>query len=82
MQVGSDGTGSNLRVCYNGYYRGVATDSADVYVTVGGHSSNTIALERPAVARPGKVTGITAVPGVRQLTVKWDAAARQQHIDC
>ena len=64
VQVGSDGTGSSSRVCYNGYYRDVAQHSANVYVTVGEHSSNTITLQRPPGAtRPG--TPVVSEPAGR-----------------
>ena len=47
VSVGPDGTGSNTKVCWNGWYEDVAEHSADVYVTVGNIKSNTITLRRP-----------------------------------
>ena len=46
VTIGTDGTGTNSRICWNGHYADVAQHSADVYVTVGGVQSNTITLRR------------------------------------
>ena len=45
--VADNGTGTNRKACLNGDYSDVAEFSSRVYVTVDGHPSNTISLERP-----------------------------------
>ena len=47
IKVDDNGAGTNPRACLNGDYSDVAEFSSRVYVTVDGHPSNTISLERP-----------------------------------
>ena len=56
ITVGSNGTGQNSKVCWNGIYNDVARYSANVYVTVGGYTSNIITLARP-LAPAAPLTG-------------------------